>query len=142
VLGHLKVTGATAHGEVHAVGAAPVSIGTGHRCLIRLTPPAEFLDEIAPEHARVWVREGHLMVHEIRRLTETGGVGGRWAILEPGEGFSIGPFSFQFHLGVPEPEPEKPKEPHEVPNVLRDRPSRPVQQPADAPAAAPSTAEG
>lgn len=122
VLGRLYATNGPLAGQSFSVGSTPVSIGSGHRCRIRLPSELEGGYEIAPEQARVWIREAHLMVHEVRRLTAIGSVGGHWAILNDGDSFSVGPCTFRFAL---EQEGEEtPKEP--VPNVLRGRHAEPV----------------
>lgn len=95
-LGQLIVSGGPLHGQTFQVSDVPTSIGSGHRCRIRFAGEGEI--EVASEEARVWVRSGQLMVHELRHLTDTGSVGGVWAILGPGEAFDVGPSSFQFHL--------------------------------------------
>jgi VWFA-related protein len=99
-LGRLLVTNGPNIGESYPIGSAPVSIGSGYRCTIKLPREIDDGGEIAPEFARIWVREDHLMVHELRRLTVTGPVGGRWEMLENGEVFSIGPCTFKFELGA------------------------------------------
>ncbi|MBI4570729.1 MAG: hypothetical protein HY723_02170, partial [Chloroflexi bacterium] len=123
-LGHIRVTSGPRQGEAFAVGASPVSIGAGHRCRILLKDESG-AEEIASEHARVWIREGHLMVHEVRRLTDTGSIGGTWEILEPGDTFPIGTYTFQFVLGdeqSAEPPPQDAPAAIEPPNVLKHAP--------------------
>jgi len=95
VLGSLVITKGELAGQTFPVGGTPISIGTGHRCLIRV---ADEGDDISTEHARVWVREDHLVVHEMRRLTAFGPAGGRWEFLSPGETFSVGSNGFEFQL--------------------------------------------
>jgi hypothetical protein len=58
------------------------------------------------------------MVHEIRRLTAMGAVGGQWEILSNQDTFAIGPCVFKFDL---ENVPDSPVQP--VPNVLRVKPT-------------------
>ena len=115
--GHLRMTSGPGAGETFPIGGSPVSIGSEHRCLIRLSERPDDEHEIAPEHARVWIRDGQLMVHEVRRLTETGATGGGWEILTPGEAFSVGPYTFLFALADEQGSPEQPPS---VPNVLKD----------------------
>lgn len=148
-LGHIRVTSGPRKGEAFAVGASPVSIGAGHRCRILLKdePGAE---EIASEHARVWIREGHLMVHEVRRMTDTGSIGGTWEILKPDDTFSIGMYTFQFVLGdeqSAEP-PQGAPAAIEPPNVLKETPkpatvaaTEPPQAAGEAPAPAAAAIE-
>jgi predicted component of type VI protein secretion system len=123
-LGHIHVTSGPRQGEAFAVGASPVSIGAGHRCRILLKDESG-AGEIASEHARVWIREGHLMVHEVRRLTDTGSIGGTWEILQPGDTFSIGPYTFQFVLGdeqSAEPPSQDAAAAIEPPSVVKETP--------------------
>lgn len=135
-LGQLMITGGMNAGKSFAVGAAPISIGSGHRCLIRLDETTEEGEDVAPELARVWVRDKQLMVHEIRRLAVVGSVGGGWSILEPAEVFTIGPSTFKFVLESDAPEEPAKKEPAgDLPNIFRDEPDEP--QPATASDGAP-----
>jgi VWFA-related protein len=113
--GYLQVTTGPLAGQSFPISNKPTSIGTGHRCRITLDDPDGL--EIGAEHARVWIRDDHLMLHELRRLSSYGPAGGRWAILSPGETFSISQYTFRFDLGS---EPQaKPAPAGPVPNVLR-----------------------
>ncbi len=96
--GWLRVVSGPLTGETFPVAASPVSIGTGHRCLIRLESRPDGDEEMAPELGRVWVRDDQLMVHELGRLTSNGPVGGQWLFLHTGDSFTIGPCSFRFEL--------------------------------------------
>jgi VWFA-related protein len=117
-LGYLTAVGGPLAGQVFSVGAKPVSIGSGHRCGIEL--PAEIDgSEVPSEYIRVWIRGDQLMVHEIRRLTAMGSVGGQWEILSDRDNFTIGSLVFKFTLEEPATE-QASIEP--VPNVLRDKP--------------------
>jgi len=106
-LGTLLMTEGEMTGRSWPLGSAPISIGTGHRCLIRVAQIG--VDDIANEHARVWVREDHLVLHELRRLTAFGPTGGRWEFLNAGDTFAVGPHVFQFQL-ADQAVPEKPQE--------------------------------
>ena len=131
--GRLVVTGGSLSGESFPVSDAPLSIGSGLRCAIRLPEGSEGVDDVGVEHVRVWVRHGQLMVHQVRRLTAYGATGGGWEILRPGDAFEVGPTTIRFELlgedgeALPEPEPE-------LPNILRSKP--------DSPSAGKSDAEG
>jgi hypothetical protein len=142
VLGFLNMTEGPLAGQSFSVGAKPLSIGSGHRCQIRL--PAE-LDgqEVPSEYARVWIRGEQLMVHEIRRLTAMGAVGGQWEILSDRDTFAIGSCVFKFNL---DNSPDDPV-PEPIPNVLRDQPGQEFVQPQMGPVsqeleAAPAAAVG
>jgi hypothetical protein len=119
-LGRLHVVGGPLSEQAFSVGSTPLSIGSGARCLIRLPQRLEDGSEISQEFARIWVRDNRLMLHELRRLTASGPVGGRWELLEDGDSFSIGPCSFRFQLGMSDESPAAPAEP--VPDVLRGAP--------------------
>ena len=125
-LGRLQVVSGPQAGQTFPVAAAPISIGSGHRCLIRL-PEEESGEEIAPEEARVWIRDSQLMVHALTHLTPTGAVGGGWSILDPGEVFTIGPCTFKFELdGQDAPErTDEPEASAEVPDILRSEQESP-----------------
>ena len=112
--GYLHVTTGPLAGQSFPISSTPVGIGTGHRCRITLEDPDGL--EIGAEHARVWIRDDHLMLHELRRLSSYGPAGGRWAILSPGETFSISQHTFRFDLGSA---PQEKKVIGPVPNVLR-----------------------
>ncbi len=96
--GRLVVTGGSLSGESFPVSEAPLSIGSGLRCAIRLPEGGEGLEDVGVEHVRVWVRHGQLMVHEVRRLTAYGATGGGWEILRPGDAFEVGPMTIRFEL--------------------------------------------
>lgn len=95
--GVLRIISGPHRGTTYDVSDTPAGIGSGLNCLIRLSD-VEDGAEIAPEEARVWVRDHQLMLHEVRRLTVTGSIGGNWAIVGSGEQFSIGPCTFEFRL--------------------------------------------
>lgn len=132
-LGHLVITGGSLAGESFPVSEAPLTIGSGSRCQISLPEDGDGSD-VGVEHTRVWVRQGALMVHELRRLSEDGAAGGSWEILSPGEEFSIGSNRIRFDLiGVETGEGAEPDA--EIPNILRDRSADPASgdETADAP---------
>jgi hypothetical protein len=119
-LGVLISRGGGDLGSEYTVGAAPVSIGSGVRCGVRIEDP-----ELAAEEARTWVRGGHLMVHKMTRLSviAADGTSGGWMILEPGDTFTIGEHVFEFRILDPSASfavVEQPVEEQPTPNVLRD----------------------
>ncbi len=146
-VGRLLATAGPLAGQAFSVSNQPLSIGVGTRCPIRL--PDEGLDphDVKPEQARVWIRDGQLMVHELRRLTALGPAGGRWEILSPGDEFVVGTSTFTFELlgqpSKPEPAPAAPevepaKQPEERAHVLRAimtpvLPETPLEELAPAP---------
>lgn len=115
-------------GHEYEVGGVPISIGSGRSCGVRIDD-----DSLATEEARIWVRNSHLMLHRLTRLTAiaTDGISGGWQILEPGDTFDIGSHRFEFRL-LPSQRPVEAASAEPVPNVLRDAPaerSGPMPQP-------------
>jgi len=94
-LGLLISRAGTDLGQEYDVGGKPISVGSGYRCGVRIDDPS-----LAYEEARVWIRDGHLMLHKFTRLTalELQGQVGGWQILEPGDTFQIGQHTFEFKL--------------------------------------------
>ena len=126
-LGRLMITSGSLQGQAFPVSDAAASIGSGHRCLIQL-PERDGDEEIAPEWARVWVRDGKLMVHELQRLSTTGSMPGSWVILDSGETFTMGSWTFLFELdGAETVAAADSSDQEQIPNVLRDS----NQQPSD-----------
>lgn len=72
------------------LGEEPVTIGSGNRCAIRL-PAAPGLAE---QHARMWWRDGRLMLHHIAsgHVTTLAGKSVVWAAVEDGDEVSVGPY--------------------------------------------------
>jgi len=76
----------------------PVTLGTHPACTLRLK---DANGEVAPRHARVWLRQGRFMIHHVAPVGVTR-VGGRetdWAVLESGDDISIGPHRILFEVG-------------------------------------------
>ncbi len=132
-LGRLvALTGAHA-GQGYDIGARPVSIGSSPRCAVRL----EAGPDAAPEEARVWVRNGRLVVHRVATLTAMAleGASGGWVILEPGDDIDLGGVRFRFELlsDAPEstsaaPRPEASPATAEPPGALRVAPAPPQSE--------------
>jgi VWFA-related protein len=76
-----------------------VTIGRGPTCTLRL--PGSY-EEVATEQARVWWRDGRLMLHGLDRSwsTRVNGVQVEWATLEPGDRFEIGPYTLELERGA------------------------------------------
>lgn len=117
-LGVLIARGGPMMGTEYVVGPKPVSIGSGARCAVRIIDLA-----LSGEEARIWVRDGHLMLHKMTRLSAIAedGVSGGWTILEPGDHVDIGEHRFEFRLWTP-PVPEIPEDTGPIPNILRETP--------------------
>ncbi|MDE3095637.1 MAG: VWA domain-containing protein [Chloroflexota bacterium] len=120
-------------GNEYVIGGSPVSIGSGERCAVRIADRG-----LSAVEARVWVRDGQLMLHRMMSLNAIAneGVTGGWSILEPGDTFQLGPHTFEFRL-LPVPAPER--DPSDIPNVLRD-PDEPPRAPGSGFTAAPEPA--
>ncbi|HXK32782.1 MAG TPA: VWA domain-containing protein [Dehalococcoidia bacterium] len=82
-------------GSEYVVGPRPVSIGSSRACGVHIDDP-----RLAAEEARVWVKNGALLLHKKTRLTviASEGVSGGWTILEPGDTFEIGEHRYEFRL--------------------------------------------
>jgi VWFA-related protein len=147
-LGRLVALTGVHAGQAYEIGARPVSIGSSPRCALRL----EAGPDTAPEEARVWVRNGRLVVHRVATLTAMAleGASGGWVILDPGEDIELGGVRFRFELlsDAPADAPSPAREdvaprPGET-VVLRPAPAPPqaeveeAPEPEEAPAAAPS----
>ncbi len=125
-LGRLIVTSGPRAGEAFEVGARPRRIGAAPYCDIVL---GDDEGRVAPEEARVWVSEGRLMYHKIRRLTSLAvdGPSGDWLILAPGDELAIGPFQLIFELtAAEEPSLEESPAPEAAP-----QPSTTAKPPAN-----------
>jgi VWFA-related protein len=78
------------------LGGGPAVIGSApRRCTIVLEG-----DDVAPEQARITVRDGRYLLHHtggLRRKTLVGGREADWVILEPGDEIRVGSHRLQFH---------------------------------------------
>ncbi len=134
-MGVLVSRGGLLLGTEYVVGGKPVIIGSAARCAVRINDPS-----LAGEEARIWVRDEHLMVHKMSRLSDIAadGVSGGWTILQPGDTLDIGEHRFEFRLWAEPPPPTEDEPPTPVPNILRDPDApRPIgPRPSTAPASA------
>jgi VWFA-related protein len=93
----------------YPIGSAPLTVGTGPACEIRLEDSE---GRIAAEEARLWVQKGHLVYHKLTTLSAmaTEGVTSGWQILENDEEITLGPYRIHFRAEtVVEPEMEQPE---------------------------------
>lgn len=73
----------------------PVSVGWSPACQVQL-PKA---DGLAAVHARLWWRDGTVMLHDLGGgATTVNGAPARWASLSPGDGISFGPYRYQYAI--------------------------------------------
>lgn len=72
------------------VGSGPVTVGSGATCDLRLAD----VTGVASQHARLWWRDGRLMLHHIApgHTTLVGGRDVTWAAIEDGDEIAIGPY--------------------------------------------------
>jgi hypothetical protein len=86
-----------ADGErVHRLGAGGVVIGSSRRECTIILPEA---DDVAPEHARIWLRDGRYLLHHaggFRRRTLVNGREADWVRLEHGDELQLGSHRFRF----------------------------------------------
>lgn len=134
-MGVLISRGGPMLGSEFVVGGKPVIIGSAARCAVRINDPT-----LGAEEARIWVRDQHLMVHKVSRLSDVAadGESGGWTILEAGDTLDIGEHRFEFRLWTEPLPPVEVAPTGPVPNVLRDpNAPRPIgPRPATAPASA------
>jgi hypothetical protein len=92
------------------IGSAPITLGAGADCDIRI----EDDESIGMEEARLWVQRGHLVYHKLTTLSAMAveGVSSGWILLENGEDMRLGKYRLLFQGEVPESafEEEQPSE--------------------------------
>lgn len=91
----LRIAGGPLLGVEVPVAGEPLTIGTAQQCTLVLP---EDNGTVERQHARIWHREGRYMLHRLARRGEIrmGGQPVQWAVLEPGDQFTIGPHFFEF----------------------------------------------
>jgi hypothetical protein len=85
-----------ASGRVYELGGGPAVIGTSARACTIVLPLSE---AIAPEHARIWLRDGRYLLHHVggmSRKTYVAGHEADWVTLEPGDELSVGAHTLIF----------------------------------------------
>ena len=81
---------------MYQLGDGPAIIGTSTR-LCNIVFPAS--DRVSAEHARIWLRDGHYVLHHIggmSRKTIVAGHEAEWVTLEHGDDVTIGPHKLVF----------------------------------------------
>jgi Ca-activated chloride channel family protein len=82
--------------RIHQLGAGPVVIGSSRQICTIILPTGP---DVAPEHARIWLRDGGYLLHHaggFRRRTLVNGRESEWVRLEHGDELQIGPHRFLF----------------------------------------------
>lgn len=105
------ITSEQDEGRLFRVSEKPVTIGTSENCDIRLPAAAG----IAEEHARLWWRDGRLMLHHIAPdlVTHVGSRKILWTSLEDGDEAAIGPYTLRISVGHQEIQTEEAAAPSE-----------------------------
>jgi hypothetical protein len=100
-------------GEEFSLGPEPNTIGSSiSACTIVLVG-----DGIAPEHARIWFRQGKFLLHHVGGLSRKTYVSGHeadWVVLESGDEVAIGPHRLVFAERVSAAAPVAIEEPEDV----------------------------
>jgi tight adherence protein B len=94
--GRLTVVDGPDKGKSVRVGEVAVTVGSDVDCALRLADPD---GRVAGHHARIWLREGHFMLHHLAGGGYTTVVGEkalRWVVLEDGDEIVIGPHRLRF----------------------------------------------
>lgn len=86
----VEATGLAAHAPL---GSLPVTIGSAPGCELQL--PAS--PDVAPEHARIWVRDGRPMLHHLAMgyVTSLNGAPADWASVSANDRIGIGPHTLR-----------------------------------------------
>ena len=95
--------GASGEARVFELGGGPAVIGSGRDATVRLEG-----EGVAPEHARIWLRDGRYLLHHtagLRRRTLVGGAVADWVTLEPGDEVQIGAHRLVFEDAGTDPQP-------------------------------------
>ena len=96
--GRLVEQGGAEAGRVFQLPGGQTVIGSSpRRCTIVLEG-----DDVAPEHARIWLRDGRYLLHHaggLRRKTYVGGKEADWVVLEAGDEVRVGRHVLVFEAG-------------------------------------------
>jgi VWFA-related protein len=94
--GRLTVVDGPDKGKSVPLGEHTVTLGSDADCMLSLADPD---GRVAGHHARIWLREGHFMLHHLaggRYATVVGENPLKWAVLEDGDEIVIGPHRLRF----------------------------------------------
>jgi hypothetical protein len=92
--GRIVAIDGAAGGQAFEFGTVPLRIGWAPDCDVRVPRS----DDVAPQHALIWAREGKLMLRHIggqRHRTTVGGRSVDWLILDEGDEFAVGKQRFR-----------------------------------------------
>ena len=92
----LQLVERTGDGRVFELGAGPAIVGSSPRTATIVLPQE---GGVAPEHARIWLRDGQYLLHHTsgaHRRTLVGGHPADWVVLEPGDDVQFGSLRFVF----------------------------------------------
>ncbi len=93
---YLVVVDGPDKGKSVPLGEEAVTLGADADCALSLANPD---GRVGGHHARVWLREGHFMLHHLegsRFMTQVGERQVAWAVLEDGDEIVIGPHRLRF----------------------------------------------
>jgi VWFA-related protein len=94
--GRLTVVDGPDKGKSVPLGEDAVTLGSDADCTLSLADPD---GRVAGRHARIWLREGHFMLHHLaggRYSTVVAEKQLKWAVLEDGDEIVIGPHRLRF----------------------------------------------
>jgi VWFA-related protein len=94
--GRLTVIEGPDRGKSVSLGENTVTLGSDADCTLSLADPD---GRVAGHHVRIWLREGHFMLHHLaggRYSTVVGENSLKWAVLEDGDEIVIGPHRLRF----------------------------------------------
>jgi VWFA-related protein len=92
--------------RVFELGGGPAVIGTSPRLATIVLNGGD----VAPEHTRIWLRDGRYLLHHVGGMSRKTLVGGKeadWVVLEPGDELTIGPWRLVFDMDHPDEDDEK-----------------------------------
>ncbi|MGA2285971.1 MAG: VWA domain-containing protein, partial [Dehalococcoidia bacterium] len=85
-------------GKSVPLGEGAVTLGADADCTLTLANPD---GRVGGHHARIWLREGHFMLHHLegsRFVTQIGQRQVAWAVLENGDEIVLGPHRLRFEM--------------------------------------------
>ncbi len=105
-IGTGRLTEKGGEGRVYPLGAGPIIIGSSPRLATIVLNGSD----VAPEHTRIWLRDGRYLLHHVggmSRKTLIGGHPADWVVLEPGDELQIGGWRLTFDADAPEDNDER-----------------------------------